>query len=96
VLDDSTAHPLLAFALGVIEATAGIAFFEMYLHHRAVSRDDGSLDVDATQRFDALTKLPDRTTLAAQAQIDIIEAQRRSTPLAVLVLNVDRLKPIND
>ncbi|WP_348240105.1 diguanylate cyclase domain-containing protein, partial [Salmonella enterica] len=48
------------------------------------------------QRFDSLTGLPNLVALAEQAKEAIAEAQRRSRQIAVFVLNVDRLRTIND
>jgi diguanylate cyclase len=87
---------VLPFALGVMEATGCIAFAELWLRDQK-SRNQGAHAVtDLSQRFDTLTGLPDRATLATQANSAIAAAQRHDTQLAVLVLNVDRLKPIND
>jgi len=88
---------ILPFAFGVMEGTALIAFVELWMREqRARERERLNAGGDSTQRFDTLTGLPDRATLASIADTAIIDAQRRATQAAVLVLNVDRLKPIND
>jgi diguanylate cyclase len=97
VLSEAAARSVLPFALGVMEATAAIAFLEVcLLAHAKRAGEQQPLESTTPQRLDSLTGLPDRTTLAAEAHTAIQEAQRRSSQLAVLVLNVDRLKPIND
>lgn len=46
--------------------------------------------------YDALTGLPNRTLLAQRSQQAIAGAQRHNTPLAVLFLDLDHFKHIND
>ncbi|APW37707.1 hypothetical protein RD110_11275 [Rhodoferax koreense] len=46
--------------------------------------------------FDTLTGLPNRATLHAKAERAIYEASRSGAPLALLHLDVDRFKQIND
>lgn len=50
----------------------------------------------APRHVDALTGLPDRVALAEEAHQALSDAQHRSAQLALFVVNVDRLKPIND
>ena len=45
---------------------------------------------------DALTGLPNRRMLAEQLQQKLKQAQEQSQPLAVLFIDLDRFKPIND
>lgn len=96
-LSDVVVRHVSPFALGVIEATAVMVFIESWRHSRTARTrpSPDSLD-EGPMRFDALTGLPNRIALATEANTALAEAQRRSTQLAVLVLNVDRLKPIND
>ncbi|HVF17604.1 MAG TPA: EAL domain-containing protein [Steroidobacteraceae bacterium] len=93
--NDAT-RSVLPFALGVMEATAVIAFVELWLRDRKSRNHEAHTVAHALQRFDTLTGLPDRATLASEAHTALADAQRHATQLAVLVLNVDRLKPIND
>ncbi len=63
------------------------------------SRDrDEALDahVRNSNRCDSLTGLPNRVALVAAAEQALADARRRDTQLAVMVLDVDRLKSIND
>jgi diguanylate cyclase (GGDEF)-like protein len=96
-LNEIVALQVSPFALGVMEAIAVIAFIECWRLNAASKNANAETAIhDGVHRFDALTGLPNRIALAAEAQIALAEAQRRSTQLALLVLNVDRLKPIND
>ena len=45
---------------------------------------------------DALTSLPNRRALAERLALSVAQAQRRTHPLAVLCLDLDRFKRIND
>jgi diguanylate cyclase len=60
----------------------------------------GRREQDAKARYevttDALTALPNRRAVVETAEQAVAEAQRNGTKLALMVLNVDRLKPIND
>jgi diguanylate cyclase (GGDEF)-like protein len=95
-LSNDAMRSVLPFALGVMEATAVIAFVELWLRDRKSRHHEAHAVAHASQRFDTLTGLPDRATLASEAHTALADAQRHATQLAVLVLNVDRLKPIND
>jgi diguanylate cyclase (GGDEF)-like protein/PAS domain S-box-containing protein len=46
--------------------------------------------------YDSLTKLPNRALLADRMKVAINRAARQSTRLAVLFVDLDRFKPIND
>lgn len=46
--------------------------------------------------YDSLTRLPNRSLLHAKADHALIEARRRKTGLAVLFIDLDRFKQIND
>src|SRR5690606_18572628 len=63
---------------------------------RFAARADTRTRTAIAGHLDALTGLPNRVALSAQAELALTEAQRRSTQVALLVLNVDRLRPIND
>ena len=95
-LNEDAMRSVLPFALGVMEATGLIAFAELWLRDRKSRHHDAHVPANTAQRFDTLTGLPDRATLASEANNALADAQRHATQLAVLVLNVDRLKPIND
>ncbi|MGE4373633.1 MAG: PAS domain S-box protein [Xanthobacter sp.] len=46
--------------------------------------------------FDALTGLPSRTLLLDRAEQAIAQSQRRNMPVAILFVDLDRFKPVND
>jgi diguanylate cyclase len=98
-------HLWLAVALGVftvgtLSATLLIVMYDSFLRRHLRERNAAIEQADAHVRHasqhDALTGLPNRSSLANQAEQSIREASRKDSQLAVLVLNVDRLKPIND
>jgi diguanylate cyclase (GGDEF)-like protein len=88
------------FTLGALSATLLIIVYDSFLRRHLRERNAAIEQVDAQLRHssqhDALTGLPNRGSLANQAELAIREAARKDSQLAVLVLNVDRLKPIND
>jgi diguanylate cyclase (GGDEF)-like protein len=77
--------PIFAVLIG---PTAIASWFAFQLHReRMLRRRDGS---------DALTGLPTRPGAAAIAAQAMADARHTGNEFAVIVLNVDRLKPIND
>jgi len=88
------------FTLGTLSATLLIIMYDSFLRRHLRERNAAIEQVDANLRHasqhDALTGLPNRGSLANQAEQSIRDAARKDSQLAVLVLNVDRLKPIND
>ena len=77
--------PLLAI---LVAPTAVATWFAVQLHReRALRRREGA---------DYLTGLPTRRAAAAVAAQAILDAKYSGNEFAVIVLNVDRLKPIND
>jgi diguanylate cyclase (GGDEF)-like protein len=88
---------IVAFALGVLEGAIAVAALQRWRTTNASSRyTTAAYPAAYAQRVDALTGLPNRVAVAEQAKDAIAEAQRRSRQVAVLVLNVDRLRAIND
>jgi diguanylate cyclase (GGDEF)-like protein len=85
------------FALGLMEAAAAITFFECWRHARRTSRGRNEISTtDGLQQVDTLTGLPNRIALSAAAHAALEQAREQSSQAALLVLNVDRLQPIND
>jgi len=86
--------------VGTLLATLLIVMYDSFLRRHLRERNAAIEQADAHLRHasqhDALTGLPNRSSLANQAEQSIREANRKDSQLAVLVLNVDRLKPIND
>jgi len=93
---DLAARHASPFALGVMEAAIAMLLIEAWRQQRMWPAYRMGFTAEGPQRFDTLTGLPNRVALAAEAQTALEEAQQRSTQLALLVLNVDRLRPIND
>ncbi|MDY6946347.1 MAG: EAL domain-containing protein [Pseudomonadota bacterium] len=72
----------------LVAPTAIATWFAIQLHReRALRRRDGA---------DYLTGLPTRQAAASVAAQAVLDAQRNGNEFAVIVLNVDRLKPINN
>ncbi|QTF10804.1 EAL domain-containing protein [Brenneria izadpanahii] len=62
----------------------------------ALEREDSRRDIRQLAFFDALTGLPNRNLLLAQADKTIDEVEREGAPLAVLFIDLDHFKAIND
>jgi diguanylate cyclase (GGDEF)-like protein/PAS domain S-box-containing protein len=52
--------------------------------------------IEELSRTDALTGLPNRSLLADRVEFALAMAQRNSQPFALMVLNLDRFKQVND
>lgn len=70
-------------------------------HYVALSSDISLLKANEQQleqiaHFDALTKLPNRLLLGDRLHQALIQAQRRGQPLAVVFLDLDGFKAVND
>lgn len=85
------------FAFGVMAVAMLTVIYDSYLQQHQRDRDDA---IDAhmrnSNRSDSLTGLPNRVALAETAELAITAAIRKDSQLALLVLDVDRLKSIND
>lgn len=85
------------FAFGVMAVTLLTAIYDAYLQQHRRDRDDAiDAHVRNSNRSDSLTGLPNRVALSEAAELAIEAASRRDCQLALLVLDVDRLKSIND
>lgn len=62
----------------------------------ALEREAARAEIQKLAFYDALTELPNRSLLLAKAEQAIAGAARDSTPLAVLFVDLDRFKQIND
>ena len=83
-------------AAGIARSTlclVPLAFAVVALTHRNLKIFANSLSESTT---DALTGLPNRRFLASRVAEEIARARRGATPLAIMVLDLDRFKGIND
>ncbi|HWK74225.1 MAG TPA: EAL domain-containing protein [Povalibacter sp.] len=92
----STDDRMLLMASIVVAILASCA--ALWLSFRLRRDRDDAIDahVRNSNRCDSLTGLPNRVALVAAAEQALADARRRDTQLAVMVLDVDRLKAIND
>lgn len=88
-------HLLLAASSLVAVGAAGAALWLALRLRRLLSRH-APQPSGSRYRHDALTGLPNRVAVVAAAERTIADAQRAGSKFAVTVLNVSRLKPIND
>ncbi len=58
--------------------------------------ENSSLQIQQLAYFDGLTQLPNRTTLKASLSAMVAQAKRRSLQLAVLFIDLDDFKKVND
>ena len=75
--------------LNFIEATASVL-------STALQRIDSEARLAYLAQFDPLTGLPNRTLLADRFSQMIVQAKRRDSPLAVLFIDLDEFKMVND
>jgi diguanylate cyclase (GGDEF)-like protein len=88
------------FALGLMTVTLLTVSYDAFLRRHMRARDEALQKADAqarnAARFDVLTGLPNRVALTEAAERAIAECALKDGQLALMVLNVDRLKSIND
>jgi diguanylate cyclase (GGDEF)-like protein len=77
------------FGLPSVIILAVLAFLTFRIYTGYVRRLDEALT-------DPLTRLPNRRSLASQAEVEIARASRAGQPFAVVMADVDRFKQIND
>jgi diguanylate cyclase (GGDEF)-like protein len=100
-LDDGWfAVALSLFAFGLLGLTLITIVYDAYLarHLRdsAHLRQQAHANAHYASRHDVLTNLPNRLALAEIAEDAIADARRDGGTFALMVMNVDRLKTIND
>lgn len=88
------------FALGIMGVTLITIIYDAYLAHhvrdREFLREQAHASARYATRHDALTNLPNRLALAEAAEDAIARAKRDGSAFALMVMNVDRLKTINE
>ncbi|HEX7931933.1 MAG TPA: EAL domain-containing protein [Paraburkholderia sp.] len=62
----------------------------------AMEREASKKKIRRLAYFDSLTGLPNRSSLVAQTDTLLVDAARMERPLAVLFLDLDRFKQVND
>ncbi|MDR7376747.1 diguanylate cyclase (GGDEF)-like protein/PAS domain S-box-containing protein [Rhodoferax ferrireducens] len=68
----------------------------LHLCALAMEREESRAHIHHLAYYDTLTSLPNRKMLRSQAERALADARRTQTPLAVLFLNIDRFKQVND
>jgi diguanylate cyclase (GGDEF)-like protein len=88
------------FALGIMGVTTLTIVYDAYLarhlRDRDFAREQANVNARQAARHDVLTNLPNRLGIADVAETAIEEAHREGNQFALMVMNVDRLKTIND
>jgi len=88
---------LALLAMGIMIIALLTVVYDAWMQQQQVERDDEMrVHRFTTSRSDALTGLPNRVALVDTAEAAIAKAQKKNGQLALLVLDVDRLKAIND
>jgi diguanylate cyclase (GGDEF)-like protein len=91
---------LAMFALGLTALTLLTVIYDAYLSRHVRDRDEALSRANASAQYvarhDALTGLPNRLALVDAAEHALAESHRHGAAFALMVLNVDRLKSIND
>jgi diguanylate cyclase len=94
------AFALGLFALGTMGVTLLTMVYDAYLarhvRDRDFAREQANESARHAARHDSLTNLPNRLAIIEAAEIAMDEARRDGSAFALIVLNVDRLKTIND
>nr|WP_217705364.1 bifunctional diguanylate cyclase/phosphodiesterase [Peristeroidobacter soli] len=88
------------FALGVLLITMILLMYDAHLESRsrqhAIALEDANARLRHLATHDSLTELPNRLLLDDRLSQAITYAERREGRIAVLVLDLDRFKTIND
>ncbi len=88
---------LALLAMGIMIIALLTAVYDAWMQQQQTERADELREHRlASSRSDALTGLPNRVALEEAAELAIERAQKKNGQFAVLMLDVDRFKAIND
>lgn len=99
---DGDGRAIASFAFYYREPHGPSAFHQrlvdlsIHLCSLALQRESSRSRIHQLAYYDSLTGLPNRSMLLTQAGQALANAQRTSTPLSVLFIDLDRFKQIND
>ena len=79
----------------VCSASGEVSHF-VGIQHDISERKSLEERVDSLENYDELTQLPNRTMLAQLFDLALSRAEKNGSPMAVLTLDIDRFKLIND
>jgi diguanylate cyclase (GGDEF)-like protein len=79
-----------------LQVAMGLGMVVLLLEEEREAATQASLRVEHAIYHDALTGLPNRQLFHDRLEVGIAQSKRRSTKLAVLVLDIDRFKLVND
>ncbi len=68
----------------------------LHLCALAMEREESRAHIHHLAFYDALTSLPNRKMLRTKAERAVVESQRAQAPLALLFVNIDRFKYVNE
>ena len=90
-----TSHDVLLYGLQVT-SLGSILALHVALGARSRAQRDERLRLDYLAHHDPLTQLPNRTLFFDRVGQAISRSRRRRTPFALLLIDLDRFKPVND
>ena len=90
-----TSHDVLLYGLQVT-SLGSILALHVALGARSRAQRDERLRLDYLAHHDPLTQLPNRTLFFDRVSQAISRSRRQRTPFALLLIDLDRFKPVND
>ena len=96
----STAQPIVGLPLGRQDEIGQLArsfdHMQQQIHQQFTELQANRQELEHLARFDALTGLPNRRLLMERLDNALERAKRTQTPLAVMFIDMDHFKAIND
>jgi len=80
----------------VAERTAALARSVVALEDKVREQQEAEARIARLAHYDALTGLPNRALLADRSSVALASARRRAEPVAVMFLDLDHFKTVND